>query len=132
MSQQINRLDVNKTGLIEFKSYIHDAFDNLYDSAMLEKLQVTANEGLSASTNVDDEFQELRDLYDSEKEKWHFISPGSKFLTHEQFYMFIYTEEYPALKNLEAESTFKKFDLDGNGYVSVAEFSARVQGLIYF
>lgn len=131
LNQQINRLDTNRTGLIEFKVYIRDAFDNLYDDDILEKTsnqlsQVSSLE--SGSVSVDDEFKELKDLYNMEKEKWYFVSSNSEFLTHEQFYQFVFAEEFQAVRDFEASRTFANVDSNKNGFISVDEFIEHIRG----
>jgi Ca2+-binding EF-hand superfamily protein len=132
IGQQINRLDANKTGMIDFKVYIRDAFDNLYDAEILEEasLAVAASSSSTKSkaVNDDDEFKELKDLYKSERDKWNFISlEVTDKLTYDQFYMFVYSEEFADVQDYEAHVNFNKFDADRDGLISVDEFLANVQ-----
>ncbi len=118
--------------MIDFKVYIRDAFDNLYDAEILEEasLAVAASSSSTKSkaVNDDDEFKELKDLYKSERDKWNFISlEVTDKLTYDQFYMFVYSEEFADVQDYEAHVNFNKFDADRDGLISVDEFLANVQ-----
>jgi Ca2+-binding EF-hand superfamily protein len=140
---------VNKTGLIDFKVYIRDAFDNLYDSAILEE-EALSSSALPLSTKTqaaasisnplapkssanDDEFKELKDLYKFEKDKWTFVAERpSDTLTYLQFYMFVYSEEYAEVLDFEARVNFAKFDTNADGFISVDEFLVNVHGIHFY
>lgn len=72
---------------------------------------------------MDSEFKELKNLYEIEKQKWiHLSSSLETSLTFDQFYQFIYTEEFPNIREFEESITFNVYDQDKNGYLSVDEF----------
>jgi hypothetical protein len=112
--------------MIDFKVYIRDAFDNLYDADILEE----AGQAVASTQNKlvdDDEFKELKDLYKSERDKWNFISlETTENLTYDQFYMFVYSEEFPDVQEFEARANLNKFDADRDGLISVDEFLANI------
>lgn len=114
-NELIEKLDANKTGFIGFLSYANETFG----SGILE---IMNNPG-----DHMDNLNEIRVLYNLERNKWLNLS-SNDLLNYSQFYEFLFPDESGVLKDLEKEISFRAYDSDGDGYLSLDEFSVAIKG----
>ncbi len=93
-----------------FKKYAENAFENF--------------EVLEEEANIDDEYLEVKNLYEIEKKKWEFIAgkDSNGLLDNIQFYSFMFSEEFPHIHEYEKGITFDQFDKNSDGLLDVKEF----------
>jgi Ca2+-binding EF-hand superfamily protein len=114
LESKINQLDKNKSGRVEFIDYIKDTFGD--DVEMISKIGDQVKDSA-----------EIRKLYEIERSKWLFISNNSYTMNYQQFYWFIYSDEYPDYQKYEANITFNLFDLNKDNFVSINELLKSTQ-----
>ena len=113
-------MDSNQTGQIDFDIYAQEAFEGFYDLDLLE------------SNNTND-YKELKNLYQVEKKKWHFIAnKNSALLDYDQFYSFVYSEEFPDIQEYETGVFFDIYDSNQDNLLDVNEFISEIKSKLIF
>ena len=117
---EIKRMDSKQTGRIDFDIYAQKAFEGFYDLDLLE------------SNNTND-YKELKNLYQVEKKKWHFIAnKNSALLDYDQFYSFVYSEEFPDIQEYETGVFFDIYDSNQDNLLDVNEFISEIKSKLIF
>ena len=109
----IKNLDSNGTGRIEFDIYMRDTFGSVFEDLKTPKF----------IKNDKDSKQmfELYTLFKAEKQKWYFISNKNNSMTYEQFYKFVYSDEFRSIREFEAEFFFEAYDQNKDGLLDYDE-----------
>ena len=97
---------------------------NAYAKVTFENYKELEEGGLA-----DQDFREIKNLYEIERKKWMFIAGDSMQgqLNKTQFYSFIYSDEYPHVHEFELRIMFNQFDVNSDGALDVNEFTEGVQ-----
>ncbi len=105
---------------ISFEEYGRATFEN-YDVLKAGKL-------------VDKEYAQIKNLYETEKKKWDFISGkhenSESTLDRMQFYSFVYSEEFPHIHEYESGLIFKQFDTNLDATLDFKEFINAIKSKI--
>lgn len=97
-------------------------FDNFYDLDTIESDLTNDTQKPNHHHETEDEYAEIKRLYLIEKQKWYFVSENSDNLSYEQFYQFVYSEEFPFIRDYELHLMFNSLDSNKDGYLSIKEF----------
>lgn len=118
ITEEFKELDSTGSGRVLFETYAKRAFENY--------------EVLKAGTLPDEEYLDIKNLFETEKKKWFFISGQSEdkiALNGVQFYSFVFSDEFPHIHEYELGITFNLFDKNSDGYLDVQEFVDSIQNV---
>lgn len=123
---EINALDKNKTGHIQFRDYIFYTFE--LDADLFEKSRALSTSQRPANPIDQDNENKIEALYSMEKFKWNLLTNDESTIDYESFYKFRYSYEFPDLQDKELNRMFELFDTNKNGHLDAKELSYLIQG----
>ena len=123
---EINALDKNKTGHIQFRDYIFYTFE--LDADLFEKSRALSTSQRPANPIDQDNENKIEALYSMEKFKWNLLTNDEPTIDYESFYKFRYSYEFPDLQDKELNRMFELFDTNKNGNLDAKELSYLIQG----